>query len=96
MGSEEKLKDKIIQQYQEDENIMIRLFTQWCVNHAIDALTLYKKAYPYQGENGLLIRFLEETEKDFLQVDTVTVLHLLQLYGNEDLAFEVSQVAVNL
>ncbi|MFF2752809.1 hypothetical protein ACFVR1_03490 [Psychrobacillus sp. NPDC058041] len=90
------MKDKIIQQYQEDENIMIRLFTQWCINHGLDALTLYKNAYPYQVENEILIRILEETEKDFLQVDTETVLHILELFGNEDLAFEVSQVAINL
>ena len=96
MGSEEKLKDKIIQQYQEDENIMIRLFTQWCINHSIDALTLYKNAYPFQVENEILIRIMEETEKDFLQVDTETVLHVLELFGNEDLAFEVSQAAIKL
>ncbi|WP_391209114.1 hypothetical protein [Psychrobacillus sp. L4] len=88
------MKDKIIQQYEEDENIMIRLFAHWCANHDINAATLYKNAYPHQHENGILLNIMKETEKDNLQVDTETVIHVLQLFGNEDLAFEVSKAAV--
>ncbi|WP_391121939.1 hypothetical protein [Psychrobacillus sp. L3] len=89
------MNEKIIKQYQEDENIMIHLFAQWCVNHDINAATLYKNAYSHQHDNGILLNIIEETEKDSLQVDTETVIHVLQLFGNEDLAFEVSKAALN-
>lgn len=88
--------DKVIQQYQEDEIIMISLFTQWCANHNLNASTLYNDAYPHQEVNSLLINSINETEKDSIQVDTETVLHVLQLFGNEDLAFEVSKAAINI
>ena len=85
--------DKVIQKYQEDENVMIQLFASWCANHQLDALTLYAQAYPQQEKNLLLEKAVEETEKDALEVDTETLLNVLQLFGNEDLAFVVSEEA---
>lgn len=90
------MNDRVIEQYQHDENIMIQLYVQWCMNHDVDAILLYEKAYPQQPKNVVLEQVLEETEKDALQVDTETVLHVLQLFGNEDLAFEVSQKALHI
>lgn len=83
--------DKIIQQYQDDEHIMIQLFATWCANHQLDALALYAQAYPQQEKNIPLIKAVEEIERDTINVDTETVLNVLQLFGNEDLAFVVSQ-----
>ncbi|MFJ8064818.1 hypothetical protein ACIQYS_09315 [Psychrobacillus sp. NPDC096426] len=85
--------DKVIQQYQEDENVMIQLFAKWCANHQLDALTLYAQAYPQQEKNLLLEKAVAETEKDALEIDTETLLNVLQLFGNEDLAFVVFEEA---
>lgn len=87
------MKNKVIEQYQEDENIMIHLFTQWCANHDLNAQTLYENAYPSQLANAALLKAMEETEKDLIEVDTGTVLEVLQLFGNEELAFVVSKAA---
>lgn len=90
------MNDRVIEQYQHDENVMIHLYVQWCVNHDLDASILYEKAYPDQPKNGALLQVIEETEKDALHIDTETVLQVLQLFGNEDLAFVVSQTALHL
>lgn len=87
------MQDKVIEQYQKDENIMIHLFTQWCANHDLNAQTLYEDAYPSQIPNVALLKAMEETEKDLLEVDTGTVLEVLQLFGNEDLAFVVAKAS---
>lgn len=94
MGSWEEMSDKVIEQYQHDENIMIQLFASWCANHQLDALALYTQAYPGQEKNALLFKAMEEIEKDTLEVDTETLVNVLQLFGNEDLAFIVSQEAL--
>lgn len=86
--------DKVIEQYQNDEKMMISLYAQWCVNHEIDAIKLYKQAYPSQQDNELLVSILDDTEKNNLQVNTDTLLQVLQLFGNDDLAFEVSQAVI--
>ena len=33
--------EQVIQKYQEDEQVMIQLFVQWCVNHELDPNELY-------------------------------------------------------
>lgn len=88
------MNDKVIEQYQNDEKMMISLYAQWCVNHEIDAVKLYKQAYPSQQDNDLLVSILDDTEKNSLQVNTDTLLQVLQLFGNDDLAFEVSQAVI--
>ncbi|WP_231687545.1 MULTISPECIES: hypothetical protein [Bacillaceae] len=88
------MNDKVIEQYQNDEKMMINLYAQWCVNHEIDAVKLYKQAYPSQQDNELLVSIIDDTEKNSLQVNTDTLLQVLQLFGNDDLAFEVSQAAL--
>ncbi|WP_144513152.1 hypothetical protein [Bacillus sp. FJAT-22090] len=85
--------DKIIQQYQDDEHIMIQLFAAWCANHQLDAFALYAQAYPLQQKNIPLINAVKEIERDTLEIDTETVVNVLQLFGNEDLAFVVLQEA---
>lgn len=87
------MKNRVIEQYEADENIMIQIYVQWCLNHDIDPLELYGKAYPEQPTNGSILELIEITEKDATDVDTETVLYVLQLFGNDDLAFFVSEVA---
>lgn len=88
--------DRIIQQYKEDEYIMIQLFVQWCMNHDLNPTELYDLAYPGQIKNEALLQAMEDSEKDSLEVDTETVLHVLQLFGNDDLAFIVSEKATHI
>ena len=86
----------VIQQYENDEQIMIQLYVQWCIKHDLDASELYAQAYPAQTNNSALLKAIEEAEKDSLHVDTETVLHVLQLFGNDDLAYVVSETALHL
>ena len=51
--------EKVIQKYQEDEQLMIRLFVQWCANHELDPHELYKRAYPDQQENTVMKNIIE-------------------------------------
>lgn len=83
--------EQIIQKYREDETLMIRLFVQWCANNELDPQALYKKAYPEQMENAALQEVIEGDDGfDDLHIDNETMLDVLQLFGNEDLAFVVA------
>ena len=87
----EDMNKRVIENYEQDEKMMILIFAQWCVNNDLDPLKLYEEAYPEQGKNKVLEEMLAETiEKgDAEQVDDHTVLNVLQLFGNDDLAFKV-------
>lgn len=82
--------EQVIQKYQEDEQVMIQLFIHWCINHELDPNQLYTLAYPDQLENPALFKVLKElddTEK--IDISDETMLDVLQMFGNEDLAFVV-------
>lgn len=83
----------IIQNYQRDEQVMILVFAQWCVNHELDPVELYKRAYPQQDANVALRQAIELTvsrdESDYIASETL--LNVLSLFGNEDLAFIVTE-----
>jgi len=85
------LKNKVIEQYETDENMMIQIYAQWCINNDINPLDLYSRAYPNQASNDTLQLLMETTKKNTTIIDTGTVLYVLQLFGNDDLAFEVSE-----
>jgi len=86
--------ERVIENYQKDEQMMILIFAQWCVNNEVDANELYKRAYPEQASNQLLANIFKETleagKSD--QVDDTTVFSVLEIFGNSDLAFEVQGV----
>jgi len=84
---------RIIENYQKEENMMILVFAQWCINHDLDPVTLYTKAYPDQGNNPSLIQALELTvDKDEAgEISNETLLGVLSLFGNDDLAFIVTE-----
>ncbi|WP_432357923.1 hypothetical protein [Sporosarcina sp. UB5] len=85
------INEQIIQQYKEDETLMIRLFVQWCSNNELDPHTVYKKAYPDQMENAALQEVIESDDGfEEFHIDNETMLDVLQLFGNEDLAFVVA------
>lgn len=82
----------VIQKYQEDEQMMILLFVQWCINHNLDATELYARAYPQQGVNPALQKTLSEiTDKEKIEIDDETMLDVLQLFGNFELALILSE-----
>ncbi|AZB43133.1 hypothetical protein CEF21_12915 [Bacillus sp. FJAT-42376] len=87
------MENQIIQTYQKDEKMMILVFAQWCINHDIDPEQLYLTAYPQQESNQALKEALELTvskeEAGFIPDDTL--LGVLSMFGNEDLAFAVTE-----
>src|SRR5690625_4380638 len=86
----------IIKQYEQDEEMMILLFAQWCVNNDLNAHQLYGRAYPHQLENKALQAALDQTvPKDESEaISKNLIIAVLQAFGNDDLAFEVEQVKV--
>ncbi|MGN7469619.1 hypothetical protein [Brevibacillus sp. SAFN-007a] len=88
-----EMEEQVIQAYQRDEGMMILVFAQWCVNHSLDARELYAQAYPAQGENQLLAQMLDNTvpREEAEEIPDATLLGVLSLFGNDDLAFVVSQ-----
>lgn len=83
----------IIDQYEQDETMMIVIFAQWCVNNDLNAVEMYHKAYPNQPENKALLAALDETvdKKESEDISTGLVQHILQIFGNDDLAFVIQE-----
>lgn len=90
------VEEQIIESYKREEDMMILVFAQWCVNNGLDPHNLYLQAYPEQESNEALHRALaltvSEEEAGFISDDTV--LGVLSLFGNDDLAFIVTE-AIN-
>jgi hypothetical protein len=92
MNSKE-LEEQIIANYTRDEKMMILIFAQWCINNDLDPVDLYEKAYPSQVGNVALKDAMELTvpKIEAGDISTQTVLNVLSLFGNEELAFLVSE-----
>jgi hypothetical protein len=86
-----EMEDQVIKSYQSDEKMMILIYAQWCINNDLDPEALYIKAYPNQLHNPSLEEAMELTvpKKESEEIPTHTVLQVLQLFGNDDLAFIV-------
>jgi hypothetical protein len=80
--------EQVIQKYQQDEQLMIRLFVQWCTNNELNPHEFYRRAYPEQQENETMKKIIEEAKfEEEIDIDNETMLDVLQLFGNDDLAF---------
>ncbi|TWE01722.1 hypothetical protein FB550_10588 [Neobacillus bataviensis] len=92
MNSKE-LEEKIIQHYQGEEKMMILVFAQWCVNHELDPEELYLRAYPNQSSKPSLREAIELTvpKEEAGEIADHTLLGVLSLFGNDDLAFVVTE-----
>jgi len=92
MNSKE-LEEKIIQHYQGEEKMMILVFAQWCVNHDLDPEEVYLRAYPNQSSNPALREAIELTvpKEEAGEIADETLLGVLSLFGNDDLAFVVTE-----
>lgn len=85
--------EQVINNYQEQEKMMILIYAQWCINHQIDPISLYQEAYPDQLKNDTLEEVLELTvsRQESDEISHETVIQALQAFGNDDLAFVVQQ-----
>lgn len=88
-----QLEEKIIQNYQGEEKMMILVFAQWCINHDLNPEELYLRAYPNQAANVALKEAMElVVPKDEAgEIGDETLLGVLSLFGNDDLAFVVTE-----
>jgi hypothetical protein len=92
MNSKE-LEEKIIQHYQGEEKMMILIFAQWCINHDLDPEELYLLAYPNQAANIALKEAMELVvpKEESGEIADETLLGVLSLFGNDELAFIVTE-----
>lgn len=91
--NKKELENKIIQNYQRDEHMMILVFAQWCVNHDLNPVELYQRAYPEQAHNNPALQHgidLTVSKEESEEIPHETLLGVLSLFGNDDLAFVVS------
>ncbi len=88
-----EVEKRIIENYQNDERMMILIFCQWCVNHDLHPQELYGRAYPEQPSNALIEEMKESTvsKEESDVISDATLLQVLQLFGNNDLAFIVQE-----
>ncbi|UJL46995.1 hypothetical protein KFZ58_03365 [Virgibacillus sp. NKC19-16] len=86
-----EIEEQVIESYQNDEKMMILIYAQWCINNDLHPNVLYEQAYPAQLRNNTLAETMELTvsKKESEDIDDQTVLQVLQLFGNDDLAFIV-------
>lgn len=91
--NKKELEAHIINQYKQDEHMMILVFAQWCINHELDPEVLYMRAYPLQENNQTLEQVLALTvpKEEAGPISDETILNVLSIYGNNDLAFVVSE-----
>lgn len=90
--SDRHIQDKIIEQYQKDEHMMVLVFAQWCVNNDLDPHVVYLEAYPDQVKNPILQQMTDLTvpKKEAGDISYTTLMGVLSLFGNEELAYVVS------
>ncbi|MEW9700814.1 hypothetical protein [Paenibacillus sp. SI8] len=91
--SQKEMEEEIIRNYQRDEQMMILVFAQWCINHDLNPAELYREAYPDQADNVPLQQALELTvpKEEAGEILDDTLLGVLSLFGNEELAFIVTE-----
>ena len=91
--NQKELEEKIIENYQDQENMMILVFAQWCINHDLDPEEIYLRAYPNQNNNQALKEGIELTvsKEEAGEISDETLLGVLSLFGNDDLAFIVTE-----
>lgn len=86
--------NQVIESYQRDEEMMIFIFAQWCINHELNPNEIYQKAYPQQKKNESLKKAIDSTvskeESDYISDETLFVV--LSMFGNEELAFIISEL----
>src|SRR5690625_6265335 len=85
----------IIDNYQAGEDEMIALFVEWCHNHDFDPLKMYREAYAEQELPEILVK-INKQRRDVGEIESSLLLEVLQMYGNDTLAFVVANYAEKL
>ncbi|WP_340013677.1 hypothetical protein [Paenibacillus sp. FSL K6-1318] len=87
------IEEAVIETYKQEEEMMILVFAQWCVNHGLDPEEMYRQAYPNQQSNERLqqVQKLIVSKEEAGEIPDDTVLGVLSMFGNEDLAMVVSE-----
>ncbi len=89
---QQSIQDFIIQKYQDEERTMVHIFVEWCRNHKLDPHMIYHLAYPEQEENLILTEIINELDDQApVHIPNETLLEILQVFGNNDLAFVVAE-----
>lgn len=88
-----QIEQQVIENYQKDENMMILVFAQWCVNNDLNPVEVYRRAYPSQLSNAALDEMVDLTvdKSEAGDIADETLLGVLSLFGNDDLAFVVRE-----
>ncbi|MDF2814139.1 MAG: hypothetical protein K0Q81_339 [Paenibacillus sp.] len=88
-----EIEEQVIRNFQRDEQMMIMVFAQWCVNHGLDPALIYARAYPQQIANAALQQAIELTvpPEEAGEITVETLLGVLSLYDNEELASIVTE-----
>jgi hypothetical protein len=92
------LEKHIINSYKQDEQMMILVFAQWCVNHDLDPMEIYLQAYPEQASNPALQQAVDLTvsKEEAGEISEDTLLGVLSMFGNDELAYVVTGVIERL
>ncbi|MCM3760819.1 hypothetical protein M3212_08455 [Alkalihalobacillus oceani] len=71
-----------------DEQMMILVFAQWCINHELDPRALYQQAFPGQIIPPALEQAISLTvpKEEAGEIADDTVLGVLSLYDQPELA----------
>ncbi|WP_440110619.1 hypothetical protein [Paenibacillus sp. QZ-Y1] len=87
-----QIEEAVIETYKKEEEMMILVFAQWCVNHGLEPEEMYRQAYPNQQSNERLQQVLKlvVSKEEAGEIPDDTVLGVLSMFGNEDLAMVVS------
>ncbi|CAM3995832.1 hypothetical protein [Alkalicoccus chagannorensis] len=84
--------EKIIQSFQQDEQMMAMVFVQYCINQALDPVEIYRRAYG-STDSTVLHRALElaVSKEEAGPIEKETLYAVLSMYGNEALAEEIEK-----
>ncbi|CAH1218177.1 MULTISPECIES: hypothetical protein [Paenibacillus] len=88
-----QIEEAVIESYKQEEEMMILVFAQWCVNQGVDPEELYRQAYPNQQGNERLQQVLKLVvpKEEAGDIPDETVLGVLSMFGNDDLAMVVAE-----
>lgn len=88
-----QLQEFIIKKYQDEEKTMVHLFIEWCREQEHNPHKVYQLAYPEQPENPIIKELMKElSEQEPLHIPDHTLLEVLQLFGNDELAFVITEL----
>lgn len=87
---------QVIENYKNNERMMVLLYAQWCRNQDLSPVDLYEQAYPNQPQD-VLLEMMEWTvpKEEAEAISNETILSVLQTFGNDDLAFVIHEKIEN-